>query len=265
MRGTRTQQTSLTHGGDETGLAESAWHARANRGVAAAPVPCDETRAELEWTRTALATSAQLLELAERRIVELERMNERRRSALKQLVQREAQARAFGHYDELTGLANRRLLKDRLGQAMAQATRKNLSVALVLLDLDDFKRINDELGHPVGDQVLQIVAARLIAATRGADTACRYGGDEFVVMLPQVDDCNMARSVTRKLQAGITVPIGVANYEIRLTASAGCVVYPKDAATCTGLIDVADQRLYRAKALRTPVAISSRPDPMGGL
>jgi diguanylate cyclase (GGDEF)-like protein len=147
---------------------------------------------------------------------------------------------------------------------MAQATRENLSVALVLLDLDDCKHINDELGHPVGDQVLRIVAARRIAATRGADTACRYGGDEFVVMLPQVEDSRMADAVASKFKTAITAPIAVDNCEITLTASAGCVLYTDDGTTCAELIEVADQRLYRDKASRSNVAIHCTPDRMGG-
>ena len=224
----------------------------------------ERMRTELADTKAALADTKRELQLAERRIAELERTNKRRRIELKHLVHREAQARVFGCHDELTGLANRRLLKDRLTQAMAQATRENLSIALVLLDLDDFKSINDELGHPVGDQVLRIVAARLIAATRGADTACRYGGDEFVVMLPQVDDNRMADAVASKLRVAITAPIAVDNCEILLTASAGCVFYPEDGTTCAELIEVADRRLYRAKASRTCVAINRASGRMGG-
>lgn len=260
----REQATASASSADETARNDFSGSGGMDGDARGSAVTFAEARAELARTRAALATSMLDLQLATRRIVELERMNESRQFELRHLVQREAQARVFGHYDELTGLANRRLLKDRLRQAMAQATRKNLSIALVLLDLDDFKRINDELGHPVGDRVLQIVAARLIAATRGADTPCRYGGDEFVVMLPQVDDGDMASAVADKLRTSITAPIGVANREIRLTASAGCVLYPKDATTCAGLIDVADQRLYRAKAHRTPVAISAVPNRMRG-
>ncbi len=226
--------------------------------------PADKLSTELTKTKAALAESLQTLQFAAQRIVELEKSNDRRRSELQHLVRREAQARVFGYHDELTGLANRRLLKDRLSQAMAQGARENLYVALVLLDLDDFKRVNDELGHPVGDHVLRIVAARLIAATRGADTACRYGGDEFVVMLPQVDNIQMVDAVAGKLRAAITTPIRVGNCEISLTASAGSVVYPDDGETCPGLIEVADRRLYCAKASRTAVAINRSSGRMGG-
>lgn len=224
----------------------------------------DNLLAELTKTKAALAESVQTLQFAAQRIAELEKTNDRRRSELKHLVRREAQARVFGYHDELTGLANRRLLKDRLRQAMARGARENLYVALVLLDLDDFKRVNDELGQPVGDHVLRIVAARLIAATRGADTACRYGGDEFVVMLPQVEDMRMVHAVAGKLSAAITAPITVDDCEILLTASAGCVVYPDDGETCPDLIEAADRRLYCAKASRTTVAINRPSGRMGG-
>lgn len=212
---------------------------------------------ELAETKTALAENFQGLQAASKQIAVLEEANIRRRRELKHLVQREAQARVFGYHDELTGLANRRLLKDRLNQAMAQAARQHGQLALILLDLDDFKSINDRLGHPVGDQVLSIVAARLVAGTRDADTTCRYGGDEFVIMLPQVDDVHMVDVVASKLQAALKAPIFVGHCDIRLTASTGVVVYPDDGESCDALLRVADQGLYRAKAGRSVVSIKS--------
>ena len=215
----------------------------------------DALAAELAETKTALAESFQDLEVAARQIAVLEQNTVRRRGELKHLVQREAQARVFGYHDELTGLANRRLPKDRLKQAMAQAARQGREVALILLDLDDFKSINDQLGHPAGDQVLRMVAARLVAGTRAADTTCRYGGDESAIMLPEVDDIHMVDAVASKLQAALTAPIFFDRCDIRLTASAGRVVYPDDGASSDALMRTADQGLYRAKAARGLVSI----------
>ena len=105
---------------------------------------------------------------------------------LNQLTNREAQARRLAYHDALTGLPNRTLLEDRFSQAISLARRQRKLVAILLIDLDGFKSINDNLGHITGDKMLRTVAARLAGSIRGADTVCRYGGDEFVVMLPEV-------------------------------------------------------------------------------
>ena len=107
------------------------------------------------------------------------------------------------YHDELTGLPNRRLLRDRLNQ-MAQGARQHKQVVLLLLDLDGLETINDQLGHAAGDKVLQAVAERLSASIRAADTACRYGGDEFVIMLPEVDQPGLAGAVAAKVRARLS-------------------------------------------------------------
>jgi diguanylate cyclase (GGDEF)-like protein len=121
-----------------------------------------------------------------------------------ELASQEAQARDFAYHDELTRLPNRRLLRDRLEQALAHAARQRKEVALLLLDLDGFKSINDRLGHARGDKLLQAVAQRLQLNVRGADTACRYGGDEFVIMLPEVDNAWRQRC---KLHTAMEAPL----------------------------------------------------------
>ena len=122
------------------------------------------------------------------------------------LADSERQARHLAYHDALTGLANRALLQDRLRQAISQAHRGHRLVAILFLDLDGFKRINDGLGHAAGDQLLQAVAARLRAGIRMSDTACRHGGDEFVIMLPEVDDPAMAHAVVAKVRAHLSKP-----------------------------------------------------------
>src|SRR5207248_6155996 len=139
-----------------------------------------------------------------------------------------ASVRHFAYHDELTGLPNRALLLDRLSQALVRAKRHNKQLALLLLDLDGFKDVNDTLGHVAGDKLLQRVSERLLSCIRGSDTACRYGGDEFVVLLPEVDDQNRALVVAREIHARLAKPYMVDDYSVGVTASIGVAVYPFD-------------------------------------
>lgn len=202
---------------------------------------------ELVQVKQALATSRRETKAACREIESLRDDNSRLKLELVALARDEATARAFGYQDELTGLPNRRLLKDRLGQALARSARHDTQVVLLLLDLDDFKRINDSLGHAAGDHVLRMVAQRLSESIRSADTACRYGGDEFVVMLPDVEDTKVAASITEKLLRTLGTPYVIGEIEIRMTASIGTVVYPDDGGSCVELLRKADISLYSAK------------------
>jgi diguanylate cyclase len=176
------------------------------------------------------------------------------------LCKKETQARDFACHDELTGLPNRRLLRDRLNQAMAQGARQRKQVVLLLLDLDGFKTINDQLGHTAGDKVPQAVAERLRATIRAADTACRYGGDEFMIMLPEVDHMGLANTVTAKVvRARLSEPCIIDGYEICLAARVGTVVYPDDGETFEELIRQADSGLYGAKAGSSAASIRALP------
>jgi len=208
--------------------------------------------------KRALAESRRQIHALSRQVTGLEEANARLKQVVQDLTQREAQARMNACHDELTGLPNRRELNDRLRQAMAQGARRKRQIALLLLDLDDFKTINDELGHGRGDQVLQLVAARLLRATRDADTACRYGGDEFVILVPEIDDPRMADIVVSKLRASLSEPYEIDGFEIRMTASAGHAIYPIDGDSCDALMATADHALYRAKAAHRKVSIANR-------
>jgi diguanylate cyclase (GGDEF)-like protein len=160
-----------------------------------------------------------------------------------------AQAYHFACHDQLTGLPNRRLLRDRLSQAVVQATRRQKQVALLLLDLDGFKSVNDRLGHMIGDKLLQRIAERLISSIRGGDTACRYGGDEFVILLAEVEDAESALAVARKLHAHLTKqPYFVDEHSFAITASIGIAVHPCDGSSHEDLISRADTAMYLAKS-----------------
>jgi len=157
-------------------------------------------------------------------------------------------SRRFAYHDELTGLPNRRLLLDRYNQAVALAARLHRLVALLFLDLDAFKTVNDTHGHAAGDRILQQVAVRLNASIRASDTACRYGGDEFVVLLPELETRRNALAAARKIRARLAAPYDVDGTQITLTASIGVAVYPADGHEYAELMRATDDSMYRDKA-----------------
>lgn len=149
--------------------------------------------------------------------------------------------------DALTGLANRRLLIDRLSMALAHARRDKSAMAVVCLDLDGFKQINDRLGHAAGDILLKMVAARLSASVREEDTAARTGGDEFIISLWRIHDAAHAASVAAKLIDAVSRPYDVEGASVAITASAGVAIYPANGEDADALIRNADAALYEAK------------------
>ena len=153
----------------------------------------------------------------------------------------------LAHYDSLTGLPNRNLLADRLRQALAFASRHRSRVALMFLDLDRFKNINDSLGHHVGDQILKEVAARLTRTLRAGDTVARLGGDEFVVVLQEVRDPADAATVAQNLLRELAPPYLVEGRELHLSASAGITLYPDDGRDADVLMKNADVAMYHVK------------------
>lgn len=159
-----------------------------------------------------------------------------------------AQAHFNATHDELTGLLNRSLFRDRLEQAVTQARRRRRQVGLLFLDLDGFKHSNDRFGHHAGDKLLQQVAQRLVECTRDADTVGRIGGDEFMVLIPEVDGERGATDLARKLERCLARPHLVDGHTLVITASIGCAVYPDDSADREGLIRCADAAMYAAKA-----------------
>jgi diguanylate cyclase (GGDEF)-like protein len=176
-------------------------------------------------------------------------------------VEQEAAARHLALHDPLTGLANRALLIDRLEHELAQARRHGWAVAVMFIDLDDFKRINDRLGHACGDRVLQIVAECLTENSRSVDTVSRFGGDEFVFLLTDVKHHTAVAKVAQKLldalraplpqRAGEPVPVP----EIR--ASIGIALFPHHADTVEALLAAADRAMYQAKRSGSGFAFAS--------
>ena len=150
-------------------------------------------------------------------------------------------------HDPLTGLPNRRLLEDRIGTAIEHARRKRTHVAIMYIDLDGFKEVNDTWGHDYGDQLLQMVSDRLVAASRGEDTVARIGGDEFIVVLGELNQPDDIHVPAKKLVAAVAQPYHIKGRDVSVTTSIGISIYPFDAATVDGLITVSDQALYEAK------------------
>jgi diguanylate cyclase (GGDEF)-like protein/PAS domain S-box-containing protein len=150
-------------------------------------------------------------------------------------------------HDFLTGLPNRMLLNDRISQAIASARRHTKQVAVLFLDLDGFKHINDSLGHPIGDKLLQSVATRLAAFVRGADTVSRQGGDEFVVLLPDLKHPEDAAVMAGRILRDVAKPHLIDQYELHVTTSIGVSVFPDDGADAETLIKNADTAMYQAK------------------
>jgi len=156
----------------------------------------------------------------------------------------------LAQHDILTGLPNRLLLTDRLDRAIAAARRHGSSLAVLFLDLDRFKRINDRLGHAAGDQLLTSVASRLAACVRESDTVSRHGGDEFVVLLTEVACAEDAAFSADSLLAAIAAPHRVGGRDLYVTASVGIGVYPAHGTDAETLLKKADLALLRAKAQR---------------
>jgi diguanylate cyclase (GGDEF)-like protein/PAS domain S-box-containing protein len=161
-----------------------------------------------------------------------------------------AMAQQMAHsaeHDFLTGLPNRMLLNDRISQAIALAARHKKSVAVLFLDLDGFKHINDSLGHPLGDKLLQSIASRLDDCVRGSDTVSRQGGDEFVVLLSEVEQSEDAAVTARRMLQAVALPHSIEQHELYVTTSIGVSVYPEDGLDAQTLIKNADTAMYQAK------------------
>jgi diguanylate cyclase (GGDEF)-like protein len=153
----------------------------------------------------------------------------------------------LAQHDSLTDLPNRLLFNDRLTQAISMAVRQDKQLAVMFVDLDQFKKINDSLGHGVGDKLLQSVAKRLIACVRRTDTVSRLGGDEFVVLLAQVEHEEDAAFSARKILRALAAPHSIDNKSLDMNASIGVSTYPSDGSDAETLVNKADTAMYEAK------------------
>jgi len=154
----------------------------------------------------------------------------------------------LAQHDFLTGLPNRMLLQERFSRAIGQAQRHHKQVAVLFVDLDYFKTINDSLGHDIGDRLLQSVAERLVSCVRSTDTVCRQGGDEFVILLAEIEHHRDAAQIAEKLLAALLLPHFIDGNELHVTLSIGISIFPDDAATPEAVMQNADAAMYHAKA-----------------
>lgn len=161
--------------------------------------------------------------------------------------QDEEHIRKQAHFDALTGLPNRFLLFDRLDQAIFSARREKWTLAMLFIDLDRFKSVNDSLGHPAGDELLNSVAKRLLSSIREADTVARFGGDEFVILIQDITEANTAAIVADKIIQELTRPFSLGEREIFIGASIGITLYPNDADDAASMLRNADMAMYKAK------------------
>ncbi|HEY1941873.1 MAG TPA: EAL domain-containing protein [Roseiarcus sp.] len=154
----------------------------------------------------------------------------------------------MARHDALTGLPNRGVLNDRLSQALIYANRYDRWAAVVFVDLDNFKLINDSLGHKAGDELLKTVASRMVSCVRVTDTVVRLGGDEFVIVLFDQPKCaDSIADIVQKVRAAITTPLLIGGRNIKITCSLGIATYPNDGADADTLLAMADAAMYRAK------------------
>ncbi|MDX5371382.1 MAG: GGDEF domain-containing protein [Pseudomonadaceae bacterium] len=177
----------------------------------------------------------------------VEQMQEEIRDQLEALDQGRVALEHLARHDALTGLPNRRMFFERLEHALASARRNAHPLAVLFVDLDHFKQLNDSLGHSIGDRVLQAVANLLRSTTRESDTVARLGGDEFVVLLEQMDDPHQVISVLHKLHERFQLPMLLDGHEVRVQASIGVSLFPRDGDDIESLLQQADRAMYAAK------------------
>jgi len=169
-------------------------------------------------------------------------------SAERAVAEGQAQLQHLAHHDPLTGLPNRVLLRDRVTQALATAARRDEMVALLFIDLDRFKEVNDTLGHAVGDALLRRVADEFSGMLRDQDTVCRQGGDEFAIVLPDVDSVASVAQAVERVMALSNRRATIDGHELPMSMSVGIAMFPEDGEDFDGLMQCADTAMYRAKA-----------------
>jgi diguanylate cyclase (GGDEF)-like protein/PAS domain S-box-containing protein len=203
---------------------------------------------ERKSAQEALLRAHDELELrVQERTAELARANARLQAEIQERRMAEKQIRYLANHDALTGLPNRRLLEDRLERALEAARRHGSQVAIQFIDLDRFKPINDRLGHRMGDLLLKAVATRLKSLLRAIDTVSRVGGDEFVIVLPDMQSSFAVRDTAQKVLDALAQPYLVEGHELSVTPSIGICLYPDDGKDADTLLACADTAMYYAK------------------
>ena len=216
---------------------------------------------ELRKHKAKMDTDRNLLAMkVEERTEQLSKRNEELTQAVKQVTHTKNQLRQLAYYDSLTRLPNRQLFTEQLNMLLKLAERENRKTALLFLDLDNFKRINDSLGHSAGDLLLREVASRLARCIRDSDLLAKYvdsetkigvsrlGGDEFTVVLNNIDEPATAGAVAQRLLESLQAPIIIEGHEVVVTPSVGIALAPQDANTVEDLLKLADTAMYHAKA-----------------
>ena len=199
---------------------------------------------------TVAMLSLLLRRLAKRVLARLETATTEREIFLAELEsvhKTKEELRGLAYHDDLTGLPNRSLLYDRLGVAITHAQRQGSHIAVLFLDLDDFKSVNDSLGHGYGDRVLVELATRVLGSVRAGDTVARFGGDEFIVLLDGVTGAQDAARVAAKVLDAVQAPCQLDGHEVSIAASVGAGVYPMDGTSPDQLVRSADAAMYREK------------------
>ena len=225
----------------------------AARGKAAETAGADrsaELQASIERLQTQLAERIASEERAiAARTAALEMANRQLESEKNQRTQVEGRAQYLADHDPLTGLPNRRLLEDRLKQAVAYGTRNRKLAAAMFVDLDRFKHVNDTHGHALGDEMLQEIGRRLESQLREGDTVCRLGGDEFVIVLPEIKRSSDAAHVAQKILEAVAQPVTLEERDLHITCSIGISVFPDDGRDAETLIRNADAAMYHVKEI----------------
>lgn len=202
-------------------------------------VRCDTIMLQSSWIKEQqqLRQVNQLLVLA---LIQAGTVNEQ----LKAHIQQELLA---SQCDALTHTPNRNIMQDRIQQAISSRKRQNKHFAVLFIDLDNFKPVNDRYGHAAGDQVLQQVAERLTKTIRDSDTLSRYGGDEFLVLLPEVAHREDVQAIAEKMGKVLAEVYAIDGHQIRLSASIGIAFFPEDGSDVSSLVQQADSAMYCAK------------------
>jgi diguanylate cyclase (GGDEF)-like protein len=194
------------------------------------------------------------------------REREALRTALLAARKRREELLTLAYHDNLTGLPNRSLLHDRLGVAITHARRQGTRLAVLFLDLDDFKTVNDSYGHALGDRLLVELAGRVRASVRAGDTVARFGGDEFVVLLDEVSGTADAAHVATKVLVALRAPFRLDGHEVTVAASVGMSLFPDDGVSGDELLRQADAAMYHDKQdeARRGLAAASAERAQGG-